>query len=542
MVGTETMWVKTHEALNNFMATLACGKCNQRLRNPQQFLNCGHYACAKCIGKETNCVACHIPSEVTEIYADREINDLLNSLNVIAEAVGLSFEDHNDYEASESISATSTSDKNISKKKGPKKQTSKGKDINETMNTSICESNASRSTFNIPKNINKKNNQGETPLHIACRNNHEEKVKLLLEKGANPNTKDNAGWTPLQEAASYNFYNVCETLLKAGASPNMIGFDNRTALHEAVIVNDLELVSLLINHKASRDLCDKEGKKPKDYSKSKEMVQFFKTLKDSNNKEESSNDVTKIIDKTLDPVGNGKIVLYGSNLKLSSRKQLIKLSNEKRIKVVNNFSLSVSHVIIDAEDDDNITLTFDVLLTILHGKKFLNSACLPILLDNENVYSSQLSIFEINPQQLDNGPLRARDNMEKQNPKLFNNCFFFFAMKSTDSIKYDGVSFTKENLSTLVAAGGGTIMTREPRPEDIQGLLTPFHTAHDPSHSLHKCTHYIIYIPDNDDVHSNSNRLIYNMRCLKSLPLMWFIESILRYKLLDPVDMGLITQ
>ena len=95
----------------------------------------------------------------------------------------------------------------------------------------------------------------------------------------------------------------------------------------------------------------------------------------------------------------------------------------------------------------------------------------------------------------------------------------------------------KEDLVKLVAAGDGILLTREPRPEDIQGSLSPFHVAHNSKHSLHKCTHYVIYIPD--DTKSNSNRIIYNMPTLKTLPLMWFIESILRFKLLDPIDLGL---
>jgi hypothetical protein len=51
----------------------------------------------------------------------------------------------------------------------------KHKQIDKTLNISICESNFSRSTFKsksneiIPKNINKKNKKGETALHIASR-------------------------------------------------------------------------------------------------------------------------------------------------------------------------------------------------------------------------------------------------------------------------------------------------------------------------------------------------------------------------------------
>lgn len=110
-------------------------------------------------------------------------------------------------------------------------------------------------------------------------------------------------------------------------------------------------------------------------------------------------------------------------------------------------------------------------------------------------------------------------------------------MKSYEPISYDDMSITKEQLTRLVSAGDGVILTREPKPDDIQGSLSPFHVAHDSQHSLHKCTHYIIYNPDN--FNSLAHRVTYNMPCLKSLPLMWFIESVLRFKLIDPVDLGI---
>lgn len=96
----------------------------------------------------------------------------------------------------------------------------------------------------------------------------------------------------------------------------------------------------------------------------------------------------------------------------------------------------------------------------------------------------------------------------------------------------------KDDLMKLVAAGEGVILTREPKPDDIQGSLSPFHVADNPKHPLHKCTHYIIDIPK-DNNEPDSNKLRYNMPMLKTLPLLWFIESILHFKLIDPVSMGL---
>lgn len=110
-------------------------------------------------------------------------------------------------------------------------------------------------------------------------------------------------------------------------------------------------------------------------------------------------------------------------------------------------------------------------------------------------------------------------------------------MKNYENVEYDGMTISKDQLIKLVEVGGGVVLSREPKPEDIQGSLSPFHVAHDPSHSLHKCTHYVIYVPTESS--SSFNQIMYNMSFLKTLPLMWFIESVVRFKLIDPVDFGI---
>ena len=62
----------------------------EKLENPKQFLNCGHFACAECIGMDTQCVYCKIPGEASDIYTDTTISDLLINLNIIANTVSFS--------------------------------------------------------------------------------------------------------------------------------------------------------------------------------------------------------------------------------------------------------------------------------------------------------------------------------------------------------------------------------------------------------------------------------------------------------------------
>ncbi|MEM2677506.1 MAG: ankyrin repeat domain-containing protein, partial [Thermofilaceae archaeon] len=50
-------------------------------------------------------------------------------------------------------------------------------------------------------NVNAKDEYGSTPLYLAVLNGHLELARFLVEKGANVNAKDIVGWTPLHIAA-----------------------------------------------------------------------------------------------------------------------------------------------------------------------------------------------------------------------------------------------------------------------------------------------------------------------------------------------------
>lgn len=71
--------------------------------------------------------------------------------------------------------------------------------------------------FYTPINIDKYNKDVISPLHIATKNGHVEIVRTLIKKGANLNVTDENGNTPLYLAIKNNLTDIAEILSGAGA-------------------------------------------------------------------------------------------------------------------------------------------------------------------------------------------------------------------------------------------------------------------------------------------------------------------------------------
>jgi len=81
---------------------------------------------------------------------------------------------------------------------------------------------------------------------------------------------------------------------------------------------------------------------------------------------------------------------------------------------------------------------------------------------------------------------------------------------------------------TLIKYGGGVLLSREPRPEDIpeKERTVPYHTTH--RSDLEHTSHYIIY------GEAKAPALKYNMLHIKTLSVEWLVGCIANFKLLDP--------
>ena len=92
----------------------------------------------------------------------------------------------------------------------------------------------------------------------AAYNGHEDVVKILLERGADPDKADIEGLTALSRAVIWNHKDVVKMLINAGADLDKADKKGRTPLHFAAYYADKEMVSQLLQKGADhKKTCNK---------------------------------------------------------------------------------------------------------------------------------------------------------------------------------------------------------------------------------------------------------------------------------------------
>ncbi|XP_037661839.1 ankyrin repeat domain-containing protein 12 isoform X2 [Choloepus didactylus] len=124
--------------------------------------------------------------------------------------------------------------------------------------------------------VNKRNERGETPLHMAAIRGDVKQVKELISLGANVNVKDFAGWTPLHEACNVGYYDVAKLLIAAGADVNTQGLDDDTPLHDSASSGHRDIVKLLLRHGGNPFQANKHGERPVDVAETEELELLLK--------------------------------------------------------------------------------------------------------------------------------------------------------------------------------------------------------------------------------------------------------------------------
>ncbi|XP_037364728.1 ankyrin repeat domain-containing protein 12 isoform X1 [Talpa occidentalis] len=155
--------------------------------------------------------------------------------------------------------------------------------------------------------VNKRNERGETPLHMAAIRGDVKQVKELISLGANVNVKDFAGWTPLHEACNVGYYDVAKILIAAGADVNTQGLDDDTPLHDSASSGHRDIVKLLLRHGGNPFQANKHGERPVDVAETEELELLLKREVPLSDDEESYTDSEEAqsvnpssVDETID--------------------------------------------------------------------------------------------------------------------------------------------------------------------------------------------------------------------------------------------------
>jgi len=97
------------------------------------------------------------------------------------------------------------------------------------------------------------NNAKQSIIFIACWNNSEPCVKMLLENNVDVNASDQRGWTPLIISVYHNYTTIVEILLEAGADWNHRDCFGKQAIDRA---KTPEMIALLQNSITERRIAN----------------------------------------------------------------------------------------------------------------------------------------------------------------------------------------------------------------------------------------------------------------------------------------------
>jgi len=117
-----------------------------------------------------------------------------------------------------------------------------------------------------------RNSEKFTPLHLACDSGFIDSAVLLVQHGADVTTLDADDWSPLHFASSEGSLGCVELLIEQGADVNVQDDDGWTPLHRAAAWGHTDCVKRLLSSGADVDIT--EGSDKTAYDLAREQKQF----------------------------------------------------------------------------------------------------------------------------------------------------------------------------------------------------------------------------------------------------------------------------
>lgn len=129
-----------------------------------------------------------------------------------------------------------------------------------------------------PDIINQNNENGFSPLILACYRGNVEVAKFLMDNVKDINYKSQEGTALAGLSVKYN-KDLVEYILTKNANPNITDSTGSTPLFWAVKFGNKELIELLLKHKADKFIKDAEGKTPFEYALQTDNKEIINLLK-----------------------------------------------------------------------------------------------------------------------------------------------------------------------------------------------------------------------------------------------------------------------
>lgn len=130
-----------------------------------------------------------------------------------------------------------------------------------------------------PKAFNTVNQDGYTPLILACYRNNIHVAKFIIENGGEINSNSAMG-TPLMAAVVKGNTDIVKLLLEKHADVNLADANKTTALLYASMFKNHEISRLLIKAKADPNFKDSRGNSAIDYAilaNDDQLIEILKT-------------------------------------------------------------------------------------------------------------------------------------------------------------------------------------------------------------------------------------------------------------------------
>ncbi|CAG9574235.1 unnamed protein product [Danaus chrysippus] len=533
----------SNEKLNRFLKALdavqsdyTCGVCAELCNKPITLSTCFHIICAEHFENLHRCPTCDIPITGCTTFTDDRLESCIQSARELGN-IFESFRVKAALQTSNAGSSNSANKKRVKKALGvndkenksnsrasqiytPEKSAKSKKQENKSDNVNTTLQSTASSKINT--GIEKRNNKGETALHVACRLGKVESAIDLLKQGANPNTKDNAGWTPLHEAVQNGRLDIVSALLQYNTLIDVPGQGNETPLHEAVRYNHKEIAEELVKHGADINSRNSKGETPLNLA---------------------SNDMRKILEEAAENIiqTQGVNISYLSDLYMELDSEDIQVFCVSQFRTVHNklkslskhhsnlhveakFSKKVTHLLVD-EEDGVCPSSLDVLQGIVSSLWIISTQWILKSSEEKLLPFKSYEVIGVGNKSY-NGPRNSRYNKYKQLPGIFNGCHIYLHNFNTKYEISKSIILTKAILTKLITDAGGIVLRRVPNPELIpdEEKIVPYHAKK--GGKLVECSHYIIF--------KNMYEPMYNMSHFKALPIGWLIECIEKYELCEP--------